>query len=196
MDASGSAAVATPAQGTREHAAALLTELLSLADKGKKKFKRLETLLKEAASSAPSDWFMHVPKCFDESLDIQLTERKIKRESFMVWTQGVNFSFDEGDMFYDASEGYERWSTALKHVNLAVQVNTGISAQTLDDGGRLTGNVRFSILVPAADRSCLAKAGDHSMSQDDFVRFLISGPTGVLKEQIDAFTARENGGSQ
>jgi hypothetical protein len=51
--------------------------------------------------------------------------------------------------------------------------------------GRFSGQVTFAILTPNKERTKIVERGEHAMSQDDFVRFLILGPLEELKRKID-----------
>lgn len=61
------------------------------------------------------------------------------------------------------------------------------------EGGRkvrFSGSVTFSILTPNKDRSKIVERAEHTMSQDDFVRFLIAGPVEGLKTEIERLRQR------
>ena len=122
---------------------------------------------------------------FNEALDIKQTERVEDSKKGPVWTQGSTFSFKEGDTLYDTADAYKVWSEALKDINLCVQINLASSAQPFQgEVGRFSGSVSFSILAPDKDRSKMVECAEHTMSQDDFVRFLIVGPHDDLKNKI------------
>ena len=129
---------------------------------------------------------MCVPQFFNDALDIKQTERVKNKKKTLVWTQGSSFSFKIGDTLYDTPNAYRVWSEALKSINLCIQVKTTSSAgSTEGDSGRFPGSVTFTILTPNKDRSKIVERGEHIMTQDDFVRFLISGPPEELKQKID-----------
>jgi hypothetical protein len=147
---------------------------------------RLPDLLKEPPGETAKGWYMCVPPCFNDALDIKQTERIKNKKKTLMWTQGSSFSFKTGDTIYDTPDAYKVWSEALKTIGLCVQVKTGASAVPAEgDTGRFAGSVTFSILTPNNDRSKIVERGDHTMSQDEFVRFLISGPSEELKQKID-----------
>lgn len=148
--------------------------------------KRLMDLLKDPSAENVEGWYMCVPPCFNDALDIKQTERKKDKKKTLLWTQGSSFSFKTGDTLYDTPDAYEVWGEALKTMGLCVQVETGTSADPVtDEGGRSAGSVTFSILRPNEDRSKIVERCQHTMSQDDFVRFLILGPSAGLKKKID-----------
>ncbi len=146
---------------------------------------RLTDLLKDPSAETADGWYMCVRKCLNAALDIKQTERIVNKKKTLVWTQGSSFHFKTGDTIYDTPDAYQVWSEALKTIGLCVQIKTGTSAgPTVGSTGRFPGSVTFSILTPTKDRSKVVDRGEHSMSQDDFLRFLISGPPEELKKKI------------
>ena len=145
--------------------------------------KRLTDLLKPAEAPYAEGWFMCVGNCFNDPLDIRLTER----DKLPVWTQGAAFSFREGDTLYDTRDAYQEWAKAMKSISLCVQVKQAIPAGIDADGKRSPGSVTIDIFKPNEERTKLVSCGHYTMSQYSFVRFLISGPSGDfaarLKEQ-------------
>ena len=138
--------------------------------------KRTIRLLKDPAAETTDGWHMCVPSYFNDALDIRLTERKVNKKPTLVWTQGASFSFKVGDTLYDTLDAYKSWSDALRTIDLCAQVKMGSNAGPVDsNSGRFDGLVKFSIFTPTQDRSRLVERSEHTMSQDDFVRFLISG---------------------
>ncbi len=130
----------------------------------------------------PEGWHMCVPKCFNDSLDIRKTERVIKGNKTLQWTQGSTFSFETGDIFYDTPKAYEPWPEAMKHIKICIQVREASQAipgekKEKDKPGtsRNPGLVKFDILVPNENRTKLVKDGEEELTQDEFVRFLITG---------------------
>jgi hypothetical protein len=148
--------------------------------------KRGTDLLKDPTAETTDGWYMCVPSCFNESLDIKRTVRVKGKKKDLVWTQGSWFSFKRGDTVYDTPEAYKVWSDALKHIGLCVQIKTA-SNVGLSQGNseRFSGSVTFSIMTPDKNRSQILDRDEHTMSQDDFVRFLIAGPVGDLKTKIE-----------
>lgn len=144
---------------------------------------RLTDLLKEPSAETTEGWWMCVPSCFNDALDIKQTERVANKRKALVWTQGSSFHFSAGDVIYDTPEAYKVWSEALKSIGVCVQIKIGSSAGPIEGGtGRYPGSVTFAILTPNEERTKIVERAEHSMSQDDFVRFLISGPPEELKK--------------
>mgnify|MGYP001386779578 CR=1 FL=1 len=143
---------------------------------------RLTQTLKAPTTDHEDDWSMSLPPAFNDALDIKQTERVEGGNKVTRWTQGSLFSFKPGDTIYDTPKAYGIWSEALKHLNLCVQVKdaTSVSAGEANQG-RTAGSVTFTILTPDNDRSQLVARGDHTLTQDDFVRFLIAGPDNELR---------------
>ena len=147
---------------------------------------RLTDLLKDPFAETEEGWYMCVPPCFNDALDIKQTDRVVNKEKTLVWTQGSSFHFNTGDTIYNTPDAYKVWADALQTINLCVQIKTGSSAGSTESAtGRFAGSLTFSILTPNKDRSSIVERGEHSMSQDDFVRFLIEGPPEELKKKIE-----------
>ncbi len=146
---------------------------------------RLTDLLKDPLAEIAEGWYMCVPPWFNEALDIKQTERIENKKKTRKWTQGASFSFKPGDTVYDSPDAYKVWFEALKTISLCIQVKTASNAGCTEPGmGRSAGLVTFSILTPNKDRSKIVERGEHTMSQDDFVRFLIAGPSEELKQKL------------
>jgi hypothetical protein len=101
------------------------------------------------------------------------------------WTQGVEFSFKVGDIIYDCKQAYEQWSKALQHIQMAIQISNATDAtvwqfhanESVKSSAptRHSGIVMFEVLRPNDDKSKLTKSSSHVLTQDEFVRFLITG---------------------
>jgi hypothetical protein len=159
------------------------------SDKGKR-MKRLPELLKAPDDEQTAGWFMCVPSCFSNALDIRQTPKKKNKKESLVWTQGSAFSFKAGDTIYDTPKAYSEWGEALRHLSLCIQVHQATDAspeKSSADGGaapRNPGVVRFSILTPNDHKTAVVKRGDAELTQDEFVRLLIGGPDGELKRRF------------
>jgi len=165
----------------REETLSLLESILET--QAKKGERRSEILLKSPKSAGPHTWYMFLPSAFDDIIDIKLTEKKVNKKPVNVWTQGTSFCFTQGHTIYDTPKAYsDEWAESLKHINLCVQVTGGISA--IPGKRRISGHVEFDILKPTSHRDKLVVHGHMSMSQDDFVRFLIGGPSEEMKTII------------
>jgi hypothetical protein len=160
----------------KSEALATLTKLSSDADtqeKRDKREKRLRSLLR-SPDAADDDWFMHVPDTFNDALDIRLTE--VVSEPRPIWTQGANFSFAPGDTIYDTPLAYQVWSEALQHIRTCIQVSQATSVQPPTGGTpRQPGAVTFSVMAPNEPRTALAHVRTYTVTQDEFVRILITG---------------------
>ena len=175
-------------------ALAVLDKALKLTEdtaKKGKRTKRLTELLKSPDDEQATGWFMCVPSCFNNALDIRQTPRKKDGKETLVWTQGSAFSFKAGDTIYDTPKAYSEWGEALKHLALSVQVQEATDATPEKgnaDGGntipRNSGVVRFSFFTPNDQKTAVVKRGDAQLTQDEFVLFLIHGPDKELKQRI------------
>ena len=153
---------------------------LSLLEK-EKNVGRFKELLKDPELEYEGGWFMCVPKQFNDALDIKHNCGNLNPG----WTQSNCFDFKAEDILYDTPKAYRIWSEALQHIRLCVMVKQASSAGPTGKGNpRFPGRVNFEILLPKEDRSSLVKKGKHEMTQDDFVRFLISGPDEYLSMKL------------
>lgn len=176
------------------HSLVLLDKVLKLSGESAEmtaRSKRLSELLKEPDDEQTSSWFMCVPSCFNSALDILQTPRKEGGKECLVWTQGSAFSFKVGDILYDTSKAYSTWSEALKHMAFCVRVEQASDATPPKKGKtqqesiqRISGFIRCSILIPDKHRITVKEAGEFQMTQDEFVRFLIRGAEGSLKNKF------------
>jgi hypothetical protein len=142
-------------------------------------------LLKNPESDYEKSWAMCVPVAFNDALDIKRSERTVDGRKTICWTQGSSFSFREGDTIYDSPRAYHDWDEALKHINLFVQVQEATSVvRSKDPHVRSPGSLTFLIFMPNRDRTGVIARARHTLSQDDFVRFLITGPDDELKTKI------------
>lgn len=121
-------------------------------------------------------WFLYVPVRFNDALDLRKQTRYEDRKPYEVWTQGANFSFKPGDVLYDCQAAYEEWGVALKKISRAVQVRsaTDVSPAKISSP-RFAGLVEFDLLEPNSARTELVVTSRLTYSQDEFVRYLISG---------------------
>lgn len=142
---------------------------------------RLHLLLRKSndllrpSSGECEGWAFHVPRCFNSALDISYdTNGKIPS-----WKQGTSFSFSADDVITDVNiEGIELWSDCLKVIKRHLQIKTAASAGLGEDGEngfRYEGSVTFELAVPDEERKTLVSRGEITMTQDGFIRYLISG---------------------
>ena len=158
----------------------------------KKRDTRPTELLRKPEAKHTEGWHMCIPQCFNDALDIRKTDRVTEGEKTLQWTQGSTFSFEAGNVLYDTPKAYERWSEAMKHVNLCIQIKEASGAvpgdrETDKKSGapRNPGLVKFDILVPDKSRTKLVKDKEEIMTQDEFVRFLIFGPSTKTKDLFE-----------
>lgn len=115
-----------------------------------------------------------MPPCFNAALDIRRTVRAESSET--VWTQGANFAFAASDTIYDTSDGYKTWSDALQCFKFCITISEATAVGTpATTTGRYPGLVIFVLSKPNESRTGLTKIGTYTMSQDEFVHFLIVG---------------------
>lgn len=132
------------------------------------------------------DWFIYVPSCFNDCLDISKTDRRSGKMSDKnvikkVWTQGSRFSFHRGCVLYDTPKAYQKWSDAIKSVGYCISILNGTSAEpAISEKERIHGNVEFSVFSLCKRTKELKEVGIFSLSQDKFIRFLIKGNPEII----------------
>ncbi|MBN2183308.1 MAG: hypothetical protein JW715_15465 [Sedimentisphaerales bacterium] len=125
------------------------------------------------------EWFICVPSCFNDCLDIAKTERV--KEPEKVWTQGSRFAFHRGCILYDTSNAYHRWDIAINKIKYCVLIHDGKSVEpATNEKERNSGKVIFSVLSPCPKTKDLKEIGEFELSQDEFVRFLICGNSDII----------------
>lgn len=155
-----------------------LEHIIGLAERGEN---RSVHLLRSLDND--QNWAFYVPSQFNEALDIKKTARIENGSAIEVWTQGANFAFKAGDVIYDHPDGYFTWKFALRSIKLCIQIKQGIDvAPATSSSRRQSGRVDFQILTPDPKNVALVHKSKHRLSQDDFVRFLISGA--INSEQL------------
>lgn len=157
------------------HALELLERVLRLNGA---KDDRLTDLLLPPDREGDHGWFVHVPRCFNDPLDIRLTERVLNGENKLTWTQGSWFAFKVGDTFYDTAQvrAEELWADSMQHLRFCITVLRAGDARPRDgESERSPGYVELEVHKPDAERKRLVLVGTFSMTQDQFVRLLITG---------------------
>lgn len=134
-------------------------------------------------AAARQEWFLFVPKAFNAALDIAQTSRTENKTKKLAWTQGNGFAFKAWDVLYDTPEANQVWSQALQKISLALQIKEASEAfqPKEKDRPRYPGRVTFAVFSPNPERTQLIKKGTLSMTQDDFIRFLIDGDEEVSR---------------
>lgn len=84
--------------------------------------KRSGEIIRPHDAEETPQWAFHVPKCFNDALDIHLVSRKLNTVEYTTWTQGVNFAFKDGDTLYRNAESWEHGRP------VAIQVKSGVAA--------------------------------------------------------------------
>ena len=118
---------------------------------------------------------MHVPICFNAALDIILTDRFKNKIKYQAWTQGSLFSFKEGDTLYDTPDAYKPWNEALKNIKVCIKINKAADVIIFENEKRFPGSVTFTVYIPNENRTKIIERSQHTLTQDQFVEFLITG---------------------
>lgn len=149
-------------------------------------------------------WFIYVPDCFNECLDISKTNRTVKTGRKILdeksgrlkeetklekkWTQGSRFSFHRGCTLYDTPKAYQEWDKAIREIKYCISVENGMNARpavNFDD--RFPGEVEFTIFTSSNNKNTLQKIERFTLTQDDFVRFLIQGNSDIIPDNDRLF---------
>lgn len=160
----------------------LLERLISKATTRRK---RSRILLADPESNEDKGWYFYVPNTFNSALDFKLTERMGKGKQQLVWTQDLGFSFQSGDTLYDTPAAYySPWCEAVKHIKCCIRIEQGIAAiPAFRDNSYSPGFVRFSLMTPDHYHAKLIKRATLEMTQAEFVRFLIVGPSKEIQSK-------------
>ncbi len=165
------------------------------------KEKRHTELLKnpERALIDNDEWFIYVPSCFNDCLDITKTDRRVKTgrkikdkktgrmrdetEIRKVWTQGSRFAFHRGCTLYDTPKAYHRWCDAINQIKYCISVQNGTGAEpAMNEKERNHGTVEFAILIPSPRNMSLREIGTYTLTQDKFISFLINGNPEIISK--------------
>lgn len=119
---------------------------------------------------APTAWYFHVPPAFADALDSVVTTRANFGRHEYGESQGCLFSFSRGDCIWDSPQ-YPTWGERLEHTTVGVQVKSASPATAIP---RSPGNIVFDVNL--IESKAVKKIGTLSMTQDEFVLFLIVGP--------------------
>lgn len=180
---------------SRNESLEFLQELIaqkSRRHRSKKCLKKPERIDKDK-----DEWFIYVPSCFNDCLDIAKTERvettgklifdektqkmKPEKKTKKVWTQGSLFAFHRGCTLYDTPKAYGRWGDAVKEIKYCISIHDGESVKlATKKEERKPGNVKFAVLKPSSRASSLEEIGTFELTQDRFVRFLIDGHPQII----------------
>jgi hypothetical protein len=122
-------------------------------------------VLHDFQSGFTDGWACCLPVSFRSALDIRQTLRRELGREILVWTQGGNFDFSEGDTLFDSRDAYEKpWAEALQTMRFALQVKN-VSENI----------VAFDILEPNDVRSALVVHEHGRATMLEFIRLLITG---------------------
>lgn len=141
------------------------------------------------------EWFIYVPSCFNDCLDIAKTDRvetkghldektqkmTSEKKTKKVWTQGSRFAFHRGCTLYDTPKAYRSWGDAIKEIKYCISIHYGESVK-LTKKKRESGNVKFAVLIPSSRTASLEEIGTFELTQDKFVMFLIVGNPQIIPE--------------
>jgi hypothetical protein len=134
---------------------------------------RSEVLIAQFVDGFAVGWEFAVPEAFREALDIRITSKAISKKTIQVWTQGMSFSFKEGDTLHNSRLAYDDYASFLKGNNPVT-----IQVQSATDAGYVT---KESFLI-----------------QSEPVDYLVERSAGAKKSRASSFIVRRqsyDGGS-
>jgi len=115
----------------------------------------------------------------------------------LEWTQGTGFNFTKGDTFYDypLNEG-ETWSETVRKMQYCIEVTRSSPAipgklppksPGAEDKSRPrnSGDVEFKLFIPDSNRAGIALLGIKKMTQDEFLKLLITGDSAGVRLKPD-----------
>lgn len=133
------------------------------------KQKRSVELYPDFSSEHFTEWAFIIPKAYMSALDMSLDVRKKNKVEYTIWTQGENFNFKEGDVFYDHKNAYKKpWGEALNDIQFSLQIKSSEEAI-----GEYPGLVNFDVFCN--QKKNLVKIDNLTCSQDEFVMLLQVG---------------------
>ena len=141
--------------------------------------RRNSKILRPYDADTTESWAFCVPKCFNEALDIKLSENNFNTVPFAIWTQGSCFAFQRADVIYDKPKD-KPW----RHRIFIESASPAMPPEfELKDEGKEKrkivkvnpGNVTFRLHVANNDGITFQSKEPISMTQADFVRYLITG---------------------
>ena len=135
----------------------------------------------ERSNEDKDEWFIYVPSCFNDCLDIAKTDRVVKKEKRKEWTQGSRFAFLRGCTLYDTPRAYHRWGDVIKEIKYCICIEDGESVKlATKEDERKPGKVKFAVLTPSSRTAILEGIGTFELTQDEFVKFLIEGNPQII----------------
>jgi len=154
-------------------------------------------LLKDPATSTDPSWHLCLPPHFNAALGLKFMQKQKVKNKLVIdrwkeWNQSSNFSFSEGSIIYDREVSQiETWGKKLDTVAFYIVLGPAkpVSLRTLRDPStglarveRYPGLVTFRICNPRQDEAASShdkvaslQGEFHQLTQDDFVRFAITG---------------------
>ncbi|MEB3168352.1 MAG: hypothetical protein VKK97_06415 [Synechococcaceae cyanobacterium] len=183
--------VSTSVAKNASAATALLADLISQPGKSQ------PNLLKDPAMPTDPSWHLCLPPHFNTALGLKfLHKQKVKNkevaERWKEWSQGSNFAFSEGSIIYDRDVSQiETWGEKLDAIDFYIVLGPtkSVSLRTLLDPltglkrvVRYPGAVTFKIFSTRPSENAARMDDEASpqdefiqLTQDDFVRFAITG---------------------
>ncbi len=148
--------------------------------------RRSSELLRSHDAEETASWAFCVPRCFNDALDISLSQNTLNSVSYAIWTQGINFAFQKNDMIYDGPQKHINWKDYLESMSTCLQIERATSAASSRkdkvEGSKqqvvveaFPGSVTFRVLRPDSTKNKLEYVETRTVTQHEFVRILING---------------------
>jgi hypothetical protein len=156
--------------------------------------KRSVKILRPHDAESTDSWAFCVPRCFNDALDIRLSENKFNTVPYAIWTQGSNFAFQRDDIIYDKPHEGETWLESLQNMKYCIHVEgatpamtpekesfevVGVKPKKHDTRSKIIkvnpGHVKFKISTPNSNKTGLECKETRSVTQAEFVKILIDG---------------------
>jgi len=109
------------------------------------------------------------------------------RHEVLEWTQGSTFNFTRGDTLYDSTFAYQGdWNAVLTKFRNCIEVIEASPAvpgrlppkgpaKSDQSRSRYPGKLSFKLYIHNVDEQRISACGIYTVSQDEFIRLLISG---------------------
>lgn len=171
---------------------AALALLASLSADGRQRV-RYDTTLgssaeKRPTSQRPSEWdggwcegwaFPLLDGRVDD-IDLRVRKRMVNKKPVLEWGQGSNFSFTHGNIYSPREAALTPWLKYADGAVTCIEIQKGEPAKA--GTPREHGKIEFRILKNTPGLTDFSETDHIFTTQDDFVRFLITGDRSAIRE--------------
>lgn len=139
----------------------------------------LDQMVARPERDGTPDWAFNVPRHFNDALDIRWTQKVSDKIASWVWTQGSSFAFKAWDVIH--TNGQKKRVSADGQLGIFIQINSALPAGANDADSEFPGSVKFTLFDEINGR--MNEVTKVSTTQDNFIRFLITGNADYLPTQ-------------